>query len=158
MRRTFADQLLEHAKKDNRIVLVTADLGYRVFDQFKEELPNQYLNTGASEQAALGICVGMALSGKTPFFYSITPFTLCRGFETIRNYVNYEKVNVKLVGSGRGNDYEHDGFSHFAGDDKDILKLFPNIKSVWPKAEYEVPIFLNYMVRNRGPYYINLSR
>ncbi len=158
MRRVFADLLLNEARKDDRIILVTADLGYKVWDQFRTELPDQFLNTGAAEQTACGIAVGLALSGKIPFLYSITPFLLCRCYETIRNYVNEEKIPVKLIGSGRDDDYKHDGFSHFAGDDKQIMRCFPHIKAVWPQTEYEIPVFLQYMIKNKDPYYMNLAR
>lgn len=158
MRKTFADALLHEAKRNSNIVLVTGDLGFLVWDQLKEELPSQYINTGAAEQAACGICVGLALSNKIPVFYSITPFLLCRPFETIRNYINQERVPVILVGSGRDHDYAHDGFSHYAGDDKEIMKLFPNIKCYWPKTKEEIPMLLKSILQSGDPSYINLSR
>lgn len=158
MRRTFADVLLDRAKKDKRIMLVTADLGYKVWDQFREELPDQFLNTGAAEQVACGISVGMALSGKIPFFYSITPFLLYRPFETIRIYLNHEKIPVKLVGSGRDKDYAHDGFSHDASDAREIMGCLKNIKSVYPQSSYEIHFWVDRMIEDKNPYYINLTR
>jgi transketolase len=106
----------------------------------------------------VGIGVGLALEGKIPFVYSITPFLLYRPFETIRNYVNREKVPVKLVGSGRNRDYSHDGFSHWAEEDKEIMKIFGNIRSRWPETKEEIPGLVQEMINNPVPYYINLRK
>lgn len=158
MRRTFAQELFGQAKQNKDIVLVTADLGYGIWDQFQQDLPKQFINTGAAEQAACGICVGLALSGKIPIFYSITSFLLYRPFETIRNYINYEKIPVILVGSGRNKDYLHDGISHWAEDDKEVLTLFENIHAYWPNTQEEIPQLLHTILEEREPSYINLSR
>jgi transketolase len=158
MRKEFATALLREAKKNKDIILVTADLGYLVWDQFKKELPEQYINVGAAEMAGATISVGLALEGKIPVFYSITPFLLYRPFEVLRNYINHESIPVILIGSGRGNDYEHDGFSHYAGDDKAVLKLFPRIQAFWPKLQGEIPDLLHSVIEKKRPAYINLAR
>src|SRR5688572_6450975 len=98
MRKEFASALLEQAKKNSNIILVTMDLGFGLFDNFRKELPGQFYNIGASEQCGMGIGVGLAMEGKIPFIYSITPFLLFRTAETIRNYVNHEQIPVKLIG------------------------------------------------------------
>src|SRR5687768_10786753 len=108
------------------IFFITADLGYGLADDIRKDFPGRFINTGAAEQAAMGIAVGLAMSGKIPFVYSITPFLLWRAAETIRLYVNRESVPVKMVGCGRDSDYEHDGFSHYAGDDVSLLRGFRN--------------------------------
>lgn len=158
MRRTFAAVLLERARKDKRIFLITPDLGYRMLDQFREELPDQFLNTGASEQSAMGIAVGLALSGKIPFVYSITPFLIYRPFETIRTYINHEKIPVKLVGGGRDKDYEHDGISHWAEDVPEILGTLMNIKQIYPQTPYEIQTWIDVMINNKCPTFISLQR
>lgn len=158
MRRTFADVLLERAKKDKRIFVIAVDLGYKLWDQFREELPDQFLNTGASEQSAMGIAVGLALSGKIPFIYSITPFLIYRPFETLRTYINYEKIPVKLVGGGRDKDYAHDGISHWAEDVPEILGTLKNIKQIYPKTAYEIQTWVDVMISNKAPTFISLER
>lgn len=154
----FSAELYELMSYDERIWLISADLGYKVFDHHFKDFSDRCINTGASEMAAMGICVGLALAGKIPVFYSITPFSLWRPAEIIRNYINHEKIPVIIIGSGRNQDYEHDGFSHYAGDDKDLMKLFPNINSYWPKTKDEVPELLVRSVYSEQPTYINLSR
>lgn len=159
MRKTFANLLTDFMSRESRAYFMTADLGYKFFDQVLADHPNRACNTGAAEQLMLGAAVGLALDGDCiPICYSITPFLLYRPFEIIRNYINYENLPVKLIGSGRNKDYAHDGFSHWAEDDKDVLKLFPNIEVVHPKSpEHLTDVFESLMYLNK-PVYINLSR
>lgn len=158
MRRHFAEILHEKMGRDARIWVVTGDMGYKMWDRVKMDFPERFINAGTAEQAMLGIGVGLALEGRIPFVYSITPFLLYRPFETIRNYVNREKVPVKLVGSGRSRDYSLDGFSHWAEEDKDIMKIFGNIRSRWPETKEEIPGLVEEMINNPVPYYINLRK
>ena len=128
MRRCFADILHQHMACNKDIWVITADLGYKMWDMIRDDYPQRFINAGASEQAMMGMAVGLALEGKIPVVYSITPFLLYRSFETLRNYVNHERIPVKLIGSGRGRDYAHDGFSHWAEEDRDIFKILSNIE------------------------------
>lgn len=158
MRRTFADEIQKQMILDTRIVVLTGDLGYKLWDDIRVDYPNRFINCGASEQAMLDMAVGLAQSGKIPFVYSITPFLLYRPFETLRTYINQENVNVKLVGSGRDKDYAHDGFSHDASDAKQILDTLPHILQLWPQSKEEIPALVKFMVQHEGPQFISLSR
>jgi transketolase len=158
MRGWFAYELYQHMQKNKDIWLVVGDLGYKVFDAHFADFPERCINTGAAEQAMMGIGVGLALEGRIPVVYSITPFLLYRPFETIRNYINHESIPVKLIGSGRNSDYEHDGFSHFAGDDKDVMQLFPNIVTWWPIEKEMMVGAVAELVSNGKPTYLNLKR
>ena len=158
LRRRFADELHAHMKRNNKIVVLTADLGYRVWDQIHIDYPDRFFSVGAGEQALIGIAIGMALEGKIPIVFSITPFLLYRPFETIRNYLNKEKIPVKLVGSGRNKEYQHDGFSHWSEEDKRVMKIFSHITSVWPKTADAVSNLFPAMIYDNKPWYINLKR
>lgn len=158
MRREFADTLLEEAKKNKNIILLTGDLGYKMFDQHKIDFPDRALSVGASEQAMMDIAVGLAYSGKIPVVYSITPFLLYRPFETIRTYVNYEELNIKLIGGGRNDDYKHDGISHDATDASFILNTLPNVVQFWPKDGTEIPDMTRELLNNNKPSFISLRR
>jgi transketolase len=156
MRRDFAKKLYDAMEKDTRIFLITADLGYGVLDDIRRDFPKRAINIGSSEMLMVGIAVGLAQSGYIPVCYSITPFLLYRPFELIRNYMNYEKANVKLVGSGRDDDYAHDGISHWAGDDVDIMTALKNIQIYKPEKMTD-EVFTKFMYNDK-PSYINLSR
>lgn len=158
MRRTFAKELLDHAMVDKNIILLTGDLGKGMWDEFKYVLPDQFINCGASEQAMLDMAVGLAYEGKTPVVYSITPFLLYRPFETIRTYIDHENLNVKLVGSGRDDDYKHDGYSHNAEDVSNVLRSLPNIVQMWPDKKEDIPSIVTVMVNNKRPTFISLRR
>src|SRR3990167_9861889 len=133
------------------IFALTGDLGYIGFDKIRDDFPDRFINCGASEFAMLGIACGLALEGKTPFVYSITSFLLYRAFEMIRTYIDHESIPVILIGSGRNNDYKHDGFSHFAGDDKDFMQNFKNIQSRWPESSAVMDVIIREAIRNRKP-------
>jgi len=158
MRRAFADALLKEMDKDERIVLLVGDLGYGMWDKVREKYPKRFLNTGAAEQAMLDIAIGLTYGGKIPFCYSITPFLIYRPFETLRTYINHEKIPVKLVGSGRDKDYEHDGVSHDATDVKGFLDQFENIQQYWPMNKGIVTKMLRQMLKDEGPSFISLRR
>lgn len=158
MRRTFADILHRKMDSNKDIWVITADLGYKMWDQIRDDYPERFLNAGASEQAMMGLAVGLALEGKIPIVYTITPFLLYRSFETLRNYVNRENIPVKLVGSGRGRDYVKDGFSHWAEEDRDVLKILSRIEARWPENKEDLPSLIEEMISCPVPYYLNLRK
>ncbi len=153
MRRKFAVDLYELMKQDKNIILISVDMGYKMYDRIIDELPDQFYNVGAAEQAAVTIAVGMALSGKIPVVYTITPFLIFRPFEAIRLYLNHESIPIILVGSGRGQDYAHEGFSHDASD-HEILKQFKNIEFIVPENDFD----LRDIIYSGKPTYLNLKR
>jgi len=158
MRRCFVDILHAKMAKNKDIWVVTGDLGYKMWDEIKSDYGERFINVGAAEQTMLGVGVGLALEGKIPFVYSITPFLLYRPFESIRNYVNRERIPVKLVASGRDRDYIQDGFSHWAEEDKEIMKILSNIRPRWPEENSEIKGLIEEMLENNNPYYINLRK
>ena len=140
------------------IVVLTGDLGYGLWDKIKLDYPDRYHNVGSSEQLMLGMACGLAMEGKIPIVYSITPFLLYRPFEFIRNYVDHEKLPVKLIGGGRDKDYGYLGFSHWAEEDKQIMKNFKNIKTLHPKDVDQMQDDFKYILDKTAPVYINLKR
>jgi len=91
-------------------------------------------------------------------FKTSTTFLLYRPFETIRNYLHYEKIPVKLIGSGRDRDYIHDGISHWAEEDKEVMGILKNIKSYWPDDVAKLPQLVKKMIASDKPWYVNLKR
>lgn len=143
---------------DSNIVAISFDLGYGGFDEIRTNYPKRFFNVGASEQGGMDIAVGMALSGKKVFVYSITPFLIYRAFETIKLYINEEKIPIILIGSGRDKDYIHDGPSHDATGVKEILDNLKNITQYYPKDAKEIPLLVEQMVKSKGPVFISLKR
>jgi len=115
------------APSDPDIVLVTADLGFGVFDEFRERFPKQFLNVGVAEQNMSGLAAGLALEGHTVFTYSIGNFPTLRCLEQIRNDICYHSANVKIVCVGGGMSYGAVGMSHHATEDLAILRSLPGM-------------------------------
>ena len=158
-RTVFANALYGKMVKNKDVFLLVGDLGFGVFDQVLKDFPDRAFNVGASEQAMLDIAVGLAYQGRIPFCYSIATFLLYRAFETLRTYINHEKLPVKLVASGRGKDYLHDGISHWSEDAKYFLDGLPNIKQIWPEYTYpDIPDDLDWMIKDPNPNFISLRR
>src|SRR3990167_7108761 len=111
-RRVFIDTLIELAEKDKDIILVTCDVGFNYVTKFQEKFPAQFFNFGVTEQSTIMICVGLALSGKKPWFYSMINFVLFRPYEMVRNGVVKHNANVKLIGVSGSEKYKFLGFSH----------------------------------------------
>jgi len=158
LRRRFADEVYKAMKTNNKIVVVTGDLGYKMWDQIRQDYPDRFINVGAAEQCLIGVGIGLALEGKIPILFSITSFLLYRPFETIRNYIDHEKIPVILAGAGRNKDYDHDGFSHWSQEDKAVMKIFKNINSVWPESADKVSQITSKIINSHEPWYINLKR
>jgi len=157
MRELYFAELYSAMARNHDIIALTGDLGYGGFDKIMHAFPDRFLNCGASEQSMLDIAVGLAHSNKIPICYTITPF-FYRGWETIRTYINHENLNIKLVGSGRDTDYEHDGYSHNAEDVKNHFNLLKNIKQMWPEKKEEIPLLIREMIDIPRPTFLSLKR
>jgi transketolase len=152
-------ELLHASMADNpNIFVLTADLGFGILDQIKDTYTDRFFNVGAAEQLLIGAGIGLAESKKIPVCYSMSSFLLYRPFEMLRNYVNYEKIPVKLIGSGRDQDYNHDGISHWAHDDEAVLSVLPNIKIFKPASIRQLEEFWPEFIYGDGPAYLNLTR
>lgn len=156
MRKQFAEFLHSEMSQNEDIYVLTGDLGYGLWDRIKIDYPDRFINFLSSEQLMVGAACGMAMEGKIPVVYSITPFVLYRPFEWIRNYLNHESIPVKLVGGGRDKDYGYLGFSHWAEEDEKVMSVFKNIQFYKPK-EFTKEIGLN-LIYNKQPSYLNLSK
>lgn len=158
MRRRFFQELYEQMKTNDKIVVLTGDLGYIGFDKISDDFPDRFINCGAAEFAMVGIAIGLALEGKIPVVYSITPFLLYRAFELIRTYIDHENIPVKLVGSGRNDDYKHDGYSHNAEDVMAYLVFLHNIVKYFPATESNMVKNLDELLTNDKPCFLSLKR
>jgi len=158
MRRECAQLLLEEMSVNDRIRVVTADLGFGILDHIRNTYPDRFYNVGAAEQLMIGVGIGMAEEGLIPVCYSMSSFLLYRPFEFLRNYVNYEQVPIKLLGSGRDKDYSHDGITHWAHDDEEVLSSLPNISVYKPADLVELEEDFLDWINSSSPAYLNLMR
>jgi len=158
VRKEFSARLHYEMGANEDIVVLTGDLGYGLWDRIKLDYPDRFFNFGSSEQLMVGAACGMAMEGKLPVVYSITPFLLYRPFEFIRNYVDHEKIAIKLVGGGRNKDYGYLGFSHWAEEDKAVMSIFKNIIVKHPNSVKEMEECFVLINDKDAPLYINLKR
>ncbi len=158
MRNAFIRNLTELARKDARIVLVTADMGFSVFEKFMEEFPDRAFNTGIAEQNSVGIASGLALCKKIPFVYSIAPFVTMRPFEQVRIDVCYQNLPVKLVGAGGGLTYGALGPTHHSIEDISLMRALPNMTVFCPGDPVEAELSMLEAHRIPGPAYIRLGK
>lgn len=158
MRKLFAHLTQAAMRQDSRVWVLLGDVGYGVWDEVRQEFPDRCLNMGAAEQLMLGTAVGLATAGRVPLVYSISPFVLYRPFETIRNYLAHEQLPVKIIGSGRGQDYGRNGFSHWADEDRAVLAALPTIKADWPADAAALQQLFPSLINDGQPHYLNLCR
>lgn len=158
MRDTFVRTLIEEAKKNKNIELLTGDLGFGVLKPFWEILPNQFTNAGIAEQNMTSMAAGMALEGKTVFTYSIGNFPTLRCLEQIRNDCAYHNANVKIVCIGGGFVYGSLGMSHQATEDLSVVRALPNVKVFAPGDLVEAEAVTRALVHTQGTCYLRLGR
>ena len=154
MRRTFGRVISELADKDDKIYVMVGDIGYRVFDEFREKHPGRFINMGICEQSIIGVAAGMALEGLQPWVYTITPFLIERPFEQVKLDIDQQNVNVKLVGFA---DYPTLGPTHSEINGKALMKLFNNITSFFPKNGNETSMMIHDAYEKNGPAFISLK-
>lgn len=158
MRDSFIRSLLELAKEDPNIELITGDLGFGVLRPFWETLPDQFINAGIAEQNMTSMAAGMALEGKTVFVYSIGNFPTMRCLEQIRNDCAYHGANVKIVCVGGGFVYGALGMSHHATEDLAVMRSLPGVTVFSPADKVEAAEVAKAAVAQPGTCYIRLGR
>jgi transketolase len=157
MRKTLDKTLCELAKKNKKIWLLTADMGYKMFQDFPKD---RFINVGIAEQNMIGIAAGLALSGKIVYCYSICNFLILRPYEFIRNDIAYQDLPVKLIGVGGKNEYPDMGISHNCPRDEDLklIRILPNFVTTQPKTPQELIEVLKKSVSFPHPEYIRIGR
>ena len=158
MRDTFVKVLLEEAKKDPSIILMTGDLGYGVLDTFEKELPSQFINSGVNEQAMMGMAAGYASTGKRVFVYSIANFPTLRCLEQIRNDVCLMDNPVVVVSVGAGYSYGSQGYTHHALEDIAVLRALANMQVIVPADPLETRELTLAIIASKEPTYLRLGK
>ena len=158
MRDSFVKALTDLAEQDHRVMLLTGDLGFGIFDDFSNRFPKQFLNVGVAEQNMIGVATGLAMEGRTVFTYSIANFSTLRCLEQIRNDACYHEVNINIVASGGGFTYGSLGMSHHATEDISILRALPGVTVVAPADAWESAEATCALAANPGVGYLRMEK
>lgn len=158
MRTAFIRALIDLARQDERVFLLTPDMGFSVLEAFQREFPNRFLNTGIAEQNTIGVAAGLALSGYIVYVYSITPFVTMRCFEQVRVDLAYQNTRVRLVGVGAGLSYGPAGATHHAIEDIAIMRALPGMTVLCPGDPVEAEQLVKQSAFLPGPVYLRLGK
>jgi len=158
MRRPFIAALAELARREPRVLLLTADLGFSVLETFAEEFGGRFFNVGVAEQNLVGVATGLAEAGFVPFTYTIASFASMRPYEFIRNGPVAHRLRVRVIGVGGGFDYGPAGFTHHALEDVGILRTDPGITVVAPADAAQAVAALRATWDLPRPVYYRLSK
>jgi transketolase len=157
MRNAYLETLYELAGKDKNVFAIISDNGAIVYDKYRQDFPQQYINAGISEANMVGMAAGMANRGKVPFVYTIGAFLAYRAYEFILNDVCLQNQNVKMVGIGAGCSYSLLGPSHHTIFDLAVLRPLPNLTIFSPASPLEVRKVVKASYNIHGPVYIRLG-
>lgn len=158
LRGVFIETLCKLAETDSKIILIIADVGFSVFDEYIKRFPNQFLNVGVAEQNMMTLAAGMAREGWKPYVYTMSNFILLRPIEQVRNDICYAKANVKLISVKGSESYKFYGMSHnlAEGEEVGLLKHLPNLNSYFPSSQEELIENMNQEFARKGAAYFSL--
>lgn len=158
MRNAFAKEITRLAAADERVVLLSGDIGNNLFEDLKRIGDRHFLNCGIAEANMIGVAAGMAMSGLRPIVYTITPFTTTRCFEQIRVDLCYHEAAVTIVGTGSGLSYAELGPTHHSLEDIAILRSLPGMTVMAPCDIREMQAGLRAAMRHDGPVYMRIGK
>ena len=158
MRRALTKALCEIADSDPRLVLMTADLGFMVLEEFAKAHPARFFNVGVAEANMIGLATGLAASGFIPFTYSIATFASMRCYEQIRNGPVLHGLPVRIVGVGGGFEYGHAGYTHHALEDLGIARIQPGLTVIAPADHLQASAAIRMTYDLPGPIYYRLGK
>ena len=158
MRNAFASEITALAREDGRIVLLSGDIGNRLFNAFKAQSPERFFNCGVAEANMTSVAAGMALCGLRPITYTIAPFNTARCLEQIRVDICYHNLPVIIVGVGAGLSYAGLGATHQSCEDIAELRSLPKMTVICPGDSVEVRLALRAAIRYEKPVYIRLGK
>lgn len=158
MRDAFAQELTLLALEDPRVVMLSGDIGNRLFDKFKAAAPDRFFNCGVAEANMIGVAAGLAADGMRPIAYTIVPFVTTRCLEQIRVDLCYHKLPAVIVGVGGGLSYASLGATHHSCEDIAFLRMLPNMTVICPGDAVEVRLALRAALKLDGPCYIRIGK
>lgn len=158
MRSAFSYAITAAALADPRVLLLTGDHGYALFDGFRQHCPDQFINCGIAEQNMVGVAAGLAKAGYKPIVYGLACFVPVRVLEQIKLDVCYEQLPVVFIGDGAGIVYSALGSSHQSFEDIAVLRAVPNIDILSPCDALEMQYALAHALRFTQPVYVRMGK
>ena len=158
MRAAFSDALVRLAKADPRVLLLTGDHGYALFDDFRKQCPQQYFNAGIAEQNMVGMAAGLAKAGFIPFVYGLAAFIPIRVMEQIKLDIAHDKLHVVLLGDGAGFVYSHLGTSHQCTEDIAATRVIPNLAVLSPADRFEQTMCMDWAYQANSAVYLRMGK
>jgi transketolase len=158
VRNAFADEITKIGCEDPRVVLLSGDIGNKLFDGFKAVDARRFFNCGVAEANMMSVAAGMAMSGLRPVVYTITPFTTTRCLEQIRVGACYHRAPVVIVGTGAGLSYAELGPTHHSCEDLALLRLLPEMTVLAPCDAVELRLLLRAALKLDGPVYMRIGK
>lgn len=158
MRNAFANEITQLASADPRVVMLSADIGNRLFDKFKVQSPGRFFNTGVAEANTISMAAGLASCGLRPICYTITPFITARCYEQIKVDVCYHEMPVVIVGTGSGLSYASLGATHHSLDDLALMRVLPGMRVLAPADAMELRACLRAALHADFPVYIRIGK
>lgn len=157
MRDSFINSIYKVTKLNNNVLCLVGDIGAFLLRFYIKDFPTNYYNLGAAETNMMGVAAGLAMSGKIPFVYTITPFITSRCYEQIKLDVCLHEANVKIIGIGSGVSYGTMGSTHHSLEDIAIMRALPNMVIISPSDPDEVEEAVLAAVKHNGPVYLRLT-
>ncbi len=158
MREAFSNALVRLALADSRVLLLTGDHGYALFDEFRRRCPDQYINAGIAEQNMVGVAAGLARVGFRPFVYGLAAFVPIRTMEQIKLDIAHDHLPVVLLGDGAGFVYSHLGTSHQCTEDIACTRSIPGLNVLSPADRFEITAAMDYAYSVRRPVYLRMGK
>jgi transketolase len=158
LRKAFIATLCDLAAANDRIVLLTGDLGHLAMEPFRERFPDRFFNAGVAEQNMIGLATGLAEAGFLPYAYSIATFAALRPLEFIRNGPVLHRLPVRVVGMGMGFEYGHSGHTHYGIEDVGVLRTLPGLTIVIPADSDQAANAIRDTHNLSGPVYYSLGK
>jgi transketolase len=158
MRDAFSNALVRLALADPKVLLLTGDHGYALFDEFRNQCPDQYINAGIAEQNMVGMAAGLARVGFRPFVYGLAAFVPVRTVEQIKLDVAHDDLPVVLLGDGAGFVYSHLGTSHQSTEDIACTRSIPGLAVLSPSDRFEMTACMDYAYTSNGPVYLRMGK
>lgn len=158
MREAFSTALVNFALSDPRVLLLTGDHGYALFDEFRAKCPQQYINAGIAEQNMVGMAAGLARVGYRPFVYGLAAFIPVRTVEQIKLDIAHDDLSVVLLGDGAGFVYSHLGTSHQSTEDIACTRSIPALQVLSPADRFEMTACMEYAYASQSPIYLRMGK